>query len=161
MMIKQATSRRRVVAASCAALALQATASPAWAQAPAEGSKLATLGILAGGTTITVDLIDHASSRDLLRRLPMTVRMTRSGDREYHGRPGVPISADGPRQTRFDNGDLGYWAPGGYLAVFLDNTVRPQIADLIVLGRITSDLAAIKALGGTVEMTLERVEGVR
>ncbi len=125
--------------------------------APAPGpAKLVAIRITAGTTTISAELVDHATTRDFLRQLPMTVRMTRSGEREYHGRPDTPISVEGPRQTRFRNGDLGYWAPGGYLAIFLDNTVRPEIADLIVMGRVTSDLVAIQRLGPSVEMTIER-----
>lgn len=124
---------------------------PAFAQ-----GTLANVRITAGSTVITAELADHATARDFLRQLPLTVRMTRSGEREYHGRPDAPISKDGPKQARFDNGDLGYWAPGGYLAIFLDNTVKPEITDLIVMGKVTSDLAAIRRLGPSVEMTIER-----
>lgn len=82
---------------------------------------------------------------------------TRNGEREYHGRPDAPISVDGPRLTRFENGDLGYWAPGGHLTIFLDKTVKPEIKDLIVIGRVTSDLAAVRRLGQVAEMSFERV----
>jgi hypothetical protein len=118
-------------------------------------NKLADIRISAGDTVITAELADNATSRDFLARLPMTVTMTRSGEREYHGRPDIPISINGPKQGRFENGDLGYWAPGGYLAIFLDNTVKPEISDLIVMGKITSDLAAIKRLGSSVDITIE------
>ncbi len=41
------------------------------------------------------------------------------------------------------------------MAIFLDKTVKPQIKDLIVLGKITSDLNAIKRMGNSFEMTIE------
>lgn len=143
-------------AAICTAFALPGATLAVSAQTPAAAAhKLADIRIRTGDTTITAELTDNATSRDFLRRLPITVTMSRSGEREYHGRPDTPISADGPRQTRVEDGDLGYWAPGGYLAIFLDKTVRPEIEDLIVMGRVGSDLAAIKRLGASVEMTLE------
>lgn len=120
-------------------------------------NKFADIRITVGDTVITAELTDNATSRDLLRQLPMTVRMTRSGEREYHGKPDTPISNSGPKQERFENGDLGYWAPGGYLAIFLDKTVKPEIKDLIVMGKITSDLGAIRRLGDSADMTLEAV----
>lgn len=141
--------------ALCACLWLTAAARPVLAQSTPP-KKLADIRIAAGDAVITAELVDHASARDFLHRLPMTVRMTRSGEREYHGRPDMPIAVDGPKQTRFDNGDLGYWAPGGYLAIFLDNTVKPDIVDLIVLGKVTSDLTAIRRMGASVEMRIER-----
>ncbi|CAN5726975.1 hypothetical protein BH10PSE18_BH10PSE18_30610 [soil metagenome] len=109
--------------------------------------KLADITITVGDVIATAELIDHATSRDFLHRLPMTLRMIRSDEREYHGRPDVPLSVEGPRQTRFEDGDLGYWTPGGYLAVFLDRTVRPEISDLIVMGKVTSELAALRRPG--------------
>lgn len=144
-------SKVKALVGICAALAIQAMPCVALAQ-----GKLADIRITAGETVITAELADHATSRDFLRQLPMTVRMTRSGEREYHGRPDAPIATDGPKQTRFDNGDLGYWAPGGYLAIFLDKTVKPEIKDLIVMGKVTSELDAIKRLGPSVEMTIDR-----
>lgn len=134
------------------ALALQAASHCALAQ-----GKLSDIRISVGETAIEVELADNATSRDFLRQLPLTVHMTRSGEREYHGRPDAPISVDGPKQTRFENGDLGYWAPGGYLAIFLDKNVKPEIKDLIVMGQVTSNLSAIKRMGPSVVMTFTPV----
>jgi hypothetical protein len=145
----------------CAALTLACAAPASLAQpaAAAKPARLADVRMTAGTTTITAELLDHATSRDFLHRLPITVRMTRSGEREYHGRPDKALSVDGPKQTRFENGDLGYWAPGGYLAIFLDKTVKPNITDLIVLGKVTSDLAAVQRMGASFDMTIEHVRG--
>lgn len=117
--------------------------------------ELGNIRIKAGDTIIMAALVDHATSRDFLKRLPMTIRMTRAGEREYYGRPDMPISVDGPKQASFGNGEFGYWAPGGYLAIFLDTTVGPPINDWIVIGKVTSDLAEIRRLGPSVEMTIE------
>lgn len=152
-------SRALALAVLCVALILQGATHPVTAEATTSSGvekSLAHIRITAGGTVITAELVDNATSRDLLQRLPMTVTMTRAGEREYHGRPDAPISVDGPKQTSFENGDLGYWAPGGYLAIFLDKTVRPEIKDLIVMGKITSDLDDIRRLGPAVDMTIER-----
>jgi hypothetical protein len=157
--MKRTGSKIFGLATMCAALAFHAVSYPALAQAVTSSvveDKLANIRIRAGDIMITAELADNATSRDFLARLPMTVTMTRSGEREYHGRPDTPISVDGPKQGRFDNGDLGYWAPGGYLAIFLDNTVKPEITDLIVMGKVTSDLASIKRLGPLVDISIER-----
>jgi|GEM_PF-6811489 len=122
---------------------------------PPEGARLAEVKVTAGETVFHADLLDNETSRDFVSKLPLTVTMTRSGEREYHGRPSDTLSTAGPKQTFFLNGDLGYWAPGGYLAVFLDSTKKPQIEDLIVIGKVTTDLAVIRGLGTSEEMRFE------
>lgn len=145
------------VALSIAVAAGSDTALGQPAAVPLSTAKLGDITLTSGSTIISVELSDNATSRDFLDRLPMTVTLTRSGEREYHGRR-AGISTAGPKQTSFENGDFGYWAPGGYLAIFLDKTVKPQIEDLIVLGKVTSDLTAVKALGPVLELTIDRAK---
>lgn len=123
----------------------------------ASSATLAKVRITAGSAIIHANVFDNATSRDFLARLPMTVVMTRNGEREYHGRPDIQISRDGPKQRRFENGDLGYWAPGGYLAIFLDNTIKPEINDLIVMGKVTSNLSHFRDLESSQEMVFDVV----
>lgn len=156
-MIPRATRAIAVAAAFGAALAIGAPGPAFSQQAPSAATRprLAEITITVGDTVAVAEIDDNPTARDFLQRLPMTVRMARQGEREYHSRMDRPLSVAGPKQGHFDNGDLGYWAPGGYLAVFLDKTVRPTITDLIVIGRITSDLTAVKKLGAAVDMVIE------
>lgn len=109
------------------------------------------------GTTIAATLNDTPTARDFLRSLPRTMAMTRWGEREYYGKVGAPLAADGARQTGFRSGDIAYWVPGGSFAVFFDDTRDTNLSDLIVIGRVTSDLAAFATLGARVDMRIERV----
>ena len=104
---------------------------------------------------ITARVDDGPTSRGFLGLLPMTVIMQRYGDREYYGKPGHAFSVEGKHQSHFSNGDLAYWAPGGSLAVFFAREGQSSISDLIVMGKVTSDLSLLDQLGRSIEMTIE------
>jgi hypothetical protein len=141
------------VFAACSALTLIV---PAGALAEPESVPIT---LTAAATTISATLNDTPTARDFLRSLPRTMAMTRWGEREYYGKVGTPLSVEAPQQTGFRNGDIAYWVPGGSFAVFFDDTRDTNISDLIVIGRVGSDLSAFNALGATVDMRIERVGG--
>jgi hypothetical protein len=120
---------------------------------------LSNIRITAGDKVIRGWLNDSKTSRDLLAQLPLTLSMSRLREREYYGRPASPFSTDADRQQMFDNGDIGYTARSGYFAVFFDNSKDPEISDLIVIGKITSELSDFYDLGQAVDMTIERADG--
>ncbi len=137
-----------------AACALMFSVGTALAQ---ETAKLADIVMTFGDVTVTAELADTPPSRDLLAQLPLTVKMSRLIEREYAGRH--PLSTEGTRQEGFTLGDVGYWTPGGYLAVFFAEGTRSDISDLIVMGRLTSDLSVFNDMGQGVEVTITRADG--
>jgi len=75
--------------------------------------------ITAGNTVITANLNDSATAQDFIKSLPVTMKMTRWGEREYYGKVRERLSDESRKQNGFDNGDVAYWAPGGSFAIFL------------------------------------------
>ncbi|MBS1154743.1 MAG: hypothetical protein H6R07_667 [Proteobacteria bacterium] len=113
--------------------------------------------IRAGKTVLNGTLNDSPTARDFLKSLPVTMKMTRWGEREYYGKVGKPLAA-GKSQNGFANGDIAYWVPGGSFAIFFDNRHNPDISDLIVIGKITSDLKAFDGMAESIDMQIERVK---
>ena len=112
----------------------------------------------AGDQVITAMLDDSPTAQDFIKSLPLTLSMKRWGNREYYGKVRQPLSAQGKRQSGFANGDVAYWVPGGSFAVFFNDKVNPDISDLIVFGKVTSDLRAFDALGESLEMRIDVVK---
>lgn len=109
----------------------------------------------AGTTVIAATLDDSATSRDFIKSLPVTMKMTRWGNREYYGKVAKRLSEDAQKRSRFANGDVAYWAPGGSFAVFFNDTGNTSISDLIVMGKITSDLKTFDGMEESVDMRIE------
>lgn len=125
------------------------------AESPAENATPIT--IRAGKTVLNGILNDSPTARDFLKSLPVTMKMTRWGEREYYGKVGKALAA-GKTQSGFANGDIAYWVPGGSFAIFFNNQHNPDISDLIVIGKITSDLKAFDGMAETIEMQIERAK---
>ncbi|MBT3069152.1 cyclophilin-like fold protein [Rhodoferax sp. U11-2br] len=111
--------------------------------------------VRAGNTVFNATLNNNATARDFIAALPITLTMTRWGDREYYGKPGLKLSDQSPKRNDFDNGDIAWWPSGGSFAIFFNNKVNPDISDLIVIGKISSDLKLFDTLGEVVEMRIE------
>jgi hypothetical protein len=111
--------------------------------------------IKAGNALITATLDDSPTSRDFVKSLPLTIGMKRWGEREYYGRLREPLSDQGRKQSGFANGDVAYWPHGGSFAIFFNNKVNPDISDLIVFGKISSDLKAFDAMDESLDMRIE------
>ena len=135
-------------------------AGTAWAMlsGPTKEAVAATqITMTAGHTVITATLDDSATTRDFIKSLPLTMKMTRWGNREYYGKVASRLSDDAPKRNRFASGDVVYWVPGGSFAVFFNDTGNTSLADLIVMGKVTSDLKAFDTLGESVDMRIEVV----
>ena len=111
-----------------------------------------------GKEVITATLDDSNTSQDFIKSLPATMKMTRWGNREYYGKVATRLSDNARKRNRFENGDVAYWTPGGSFAVFFNNKGDPSISDLIVMGKVTSDLKAFDHLGEAVDMRIEVVK---
>lgn len=115
-----------------------------------------TIRLTAGKTVIEATLNDSAASQDFIKSLPRTMNMTRWGNREYYGKVLHRLSVKGEKQNFFKSGDVAYWAPGGSFAIFFnDRNVDTSINDLLLMGKITSDLKAFDTLGESVDMHIE------
>ena len=111
--------------------------------------------IKAGNAVIAATLDDSPTAQDFVKSLPLTISMKRWGDREYYGKLREPLSDQGRKQNGFANGDVAYWVPGGSFAIFFDDKVSPDISNLIVFGKISSDLKVFGTLGESLEMRIE------
>lgn len=111
--------------------------------------------IQAGNTVITATLDDSSTAQDFIRSLPVTMSMKRWGDREYYGKVRERLSDQGRKQNGFANGDVAYWAPGGSFAIFFNDKVNPDISDLIVFGKISSDLALFDSMAESLDMRID------
>lgn len=104
-----------------------------------------------GDIVINIALDEGPIADDLLSRLPMTLDMARWGDREYYAAINPQLVTEGDAQDGFTPGDVGYWLPGPSFAIFFNEGISGSLNDFVVIGHITSDLAAFGELGENVE----------
>lgn len=72
------------------------------------------------GTEMTALLDNSETSQAFIERLPMTLSMSRYGDREYYAAI-EELSENGEHIEDFENGDLTYYTTGRSLAIFFGN----------------------------------------
>lgn len=111
--------------------------------------------IKAGNAVIAATLDDSPTAQDFVKSLPLTISMKRWGDREYYGKVREPLSDRGRKQNGFANGDVAYWPRGGSFAIFFNNKVNPDISDLIVFGKISTDLKVFDAMDESLDMRID------
>lgn len=111
-----------------------------------------------GDTVITAELSDSQTTRDFLALLPRTVTLSRYGDREYYGNPGGTLSTEGEAIPDFENGDVTFYPPSGNLAIFFGNEDTSNQANLIRMGKITSDLSVFENFPQSIEMQIAVAE---
>lgn len=155
-------NKTRLRLTSCIAGLFMALCIGEWSvQAHASQSTKADVSItMTAGETVITAVLDtsKAATRDFLASLPCTMTMTRWDDREYYGKVKDPLSKAGPRQSAYTDGDVAYFVPGASYAVFFAKGGRSPISNLIVMGRVTSDLNAFDNLGNTVTMHIQVAE---
>ena len=105
------------------------------------------------GTEMTALLDNSETSQAFIERLPMTLSMSRYGDREYYAAI-EELPENGEHIEDFENGDLTYYTTGRSLAIFFGNAENSNQDGLIRMGRITSDLNLFDAIGDTSEVTI-------
>lgn len=114
------------------------------------------------GVGLTGELLDTPSAKALAKRLPLETSMSRWGE-EYYGSIGDPLeNISGPTQEQMAVGDLAYWEPGMAFCVFFGPTPasrgdEPVAAGPVhLVGKVSGDWQAVKALGQAVTAVLER-----
>ncbi len=109
-----------------------------------------------GDRSVTAQLNDSATARDLLSLLPLKLPLEDYAATEKIAYlPRKLSTADAPNGFDPSIGDLAYFAPWGNLAIFHKDFGYAK--GLVPLGRILSGLDAIAA-PGKVDATIERVE---
>lgn len=107
-----------------------------------------------GDTVVAAVLDDSEASQAFLQTLPLTISMNRYGDREYYAAISE-LPENGEEIPDFENGDVTYYTSGKSLAVFFGNEGNSHQADLIRIGRITSDLFVFDDIPDTVEVVIQ------
>lgn len=108
-----------------------------------------------GNTVIPAVLHDCRASRDLVGRLPCSVRLQKY-DHDYCGIMIKPLAFDqSDLRNGWANGDLAFAAEGNYFAIlYKDDEISGQYGNLVTLGRITVDPAIMDTLPGEIRVTI-------
>lgn len=107
-----------------------------------------------GDTVVTAVLDDSETSKAFLKRLPLTIDMSRYGDREYYAAISE-LPEDGEAIPDYENGDVTYYTNGKSLAIFFGNEENSNQSNLIRMGKITSDLSVFDSIEENVSVTIE------
>lgn len=134
------------------------TPSPSPSASPVSGERDGTpIRIAFGDTQLTGRLADNATARDLADQLPLTLRF---GDHNN-----VEKTAPLPRELSLDGapdghdpaaGDIGYWAPGGDLVLYYDDSA-PYFDGIVRIGELEGGLEALEPQNDDFSVSIERV----
>lgn len=127
--------------------------------APAQEEATGTaIRIIAGDITLSAVLDDNKTAREFIATLPRTLPMQRLFNREYYTVLPTALSKDGKTQESYELGDIAFWTSGDYFGL-LYSYERPKLSSpIIVIGKITSDLAIFNTLDRTMDMRFEIVK---
>ena len=122
-----------------------------------------TINVKINAVELSGQLNDTPTARALAALLPLKVRMSRWGD-EYYGSLGKPLGVGEAPDARavMAVGELAYWPPGNALCVFFGPTPasegdEPRAASPVnPVGTLRGDWEALKKLGGSVEVKIDR-----
>jgi len=67
---------------------------------------------------VIASVADNATARDFVSLLPLSVSMKDLFGREKYGDLPKPLSEKGPRENRYEVGDIAYWSPAHQVAVY-------------------------------------------
>lgn len=113
------------------------------------------ININVAGKTLTASLADNATARDFVSVLPLNVSMNDLFGREKYGDLPKALSEDGPRQNRYEVGEIAYWSPDRQFAVYYhyDRKSIPS-PGIIPIGRIDAGIEAFN-VPGSMKVTIE------
>ncbi len=120
--------------------------------------------IIVGDVAADAELFDTVCARKVVDALPVETRPQAWGDEFYFEIP-VASALDETAASRVAVGDIGYWPPGTALALFFGPTPLSRgpepvpASEVNLIGRITSDPAALKKARGAPRIRIERVLG--
>ena len=111
--------------------------------------------IKVGDKKITATVANNETARDFVSVLPLTVTMNDLFGREKYGDLPKALSEKGPRQKRYEVGDVAYWSPAHQFAIYYhqDGESIPS-PGIIPIATIDGGAEAFK-VPGSVKMTIE------
>jgi len=112
------------------------------------------ININIGGKTLTATLVDNATARDFVSVLPLSVSMKDLFGREKYGDLPKPLSEKGPRENRYEVGEIAYWSPDHQFAVYYhqDGESIPS-PGVIPIAKIDAGVQAFN-VPGSVKVTI-------
>lgn len=149
---------RKLIAITTALLALSAAAfaqTRASREIPENGTKV---NLFFGDKRIPAVLNGSTTARELLARLPWSVRLTRY-EVDFCGVIGAgdfTLHRDEVRRG-WKNGDICFTADGTYFSVLFDGEERPG-GDMVNVGVVACPLEELSALRGTFTVRIEKAE---
>jgi hypothetical protein len=125
-------------------------------QSPAERSPVPTIRIAIANRTLTADVSDNPTARDLIDRLPLTMTFRDFNRVEKVGELARPLTMDGvPAGDDPEINDIGYYAPSRSLVLYYGDVGYWD--GIVRLGRLTpSDMALIERQPDGFEVTIDR-----
>lgn len=121
---------------------------------PADQGEGTAIQVQMAGKTVSGVLYDTPLAGEIRSHFPVTVTMSGWGGREYYGPLGFTPEQVPQGQRHFQNGDITYCRQNNAIAIFYDQTDRPNLTmEVVPIGRITSDLQVFHELPQQVDMT--------
>lgn len=113
-----------------------------------------------GEIVIYADPVDHATTRNFVSMLPLTLSMGDIRNREKLGYLSRYLAEGGTIQTTYEVGDMSYWPNGPGLAVFFNHDGREVASGLIPLGKIVAGIENFNVTG-SVDVTIDVVDKIK
>jgi hypothetical protein len=119
--------------------------------------------ITAGDVSLSAELNDNHTARQIWDALPIEGRVNVWGDEIYFEIP-VRVGQEPDARADVDVGELGYWPPGHAFCIFFGPTpasidARPRAASPVnILGRVLGDATLYRDVPGGTRVTITRQE---
>lgn len=98
-------------------------------------------------------LDDHATTRDFIKKLPMTVTMHDLYHREKYVKING-LTVDHPNVSHFNKGDISFWIPGNVFVIYYKGNQEP-LNGLMKMGRILDGIEKLEKYPGDIEVTID------
>lgn len=120
------------------------------------GGNWTEIALTAGDTIIPAVLNDSRASKELISRLPYTVRLHKY-EHDYCGVMGAPLPYDkDDLRIGWQNGDIAFAADGSYFAIlYKDEDISHQFGNLVPLGKINEVPSVMDTLNAEISLRIE------
>jgi hypothetical protein len=117
--------------------------------------KRTNITLTIGDTVLTGYLNDSTTAKNLISRLPVTVKLSDSGH-DYCGDINPVLTYDKKDvQYGWHDGELAFWTAGNDFVIFHDDEEKSSdTGDLVIMGAVTSDIKEVRALPRSFEVTV-------
>lgn len=102
--------------------------------------------VTVGGQVLTATLIDNATTRSLIAKFPLTVRMADLYSREVVYHFPDPLPANEAQTSGYEVGDISYWTPRHSFVIFYKQNGE-VISNLQKIGRFDSGVEMFEKTG--------------